>query len=144
MVVLEALTDPWLLFCTTGFGRIGRLVMRVALTRPDIEVVAVNDPFIKGDYMSYMFKYDSTHGRYPGSVEGDDAGLYVDGKKIEIFDKMSPSDIPWGDYNVDYVVESTGVFCSLEKVRGVSRVAVTIDRPSSQLKSATFQLAEKL
>jgi glyceraldehyde-3-phosphate dehydrogenase/erythrose-4-phosphate dehydrogenase len=86
-----------------------------------------------------MFKYDSTHGRYPGSVEGDDAGLYVDGKKIEIFDKMSPSDIPWGDYNVDYVVESTGVFCSLEKVRGVSRVAVTFDRPSSQLNSATFQ-----
>jgi glyceraldehyde 3-phosphate dehydrogenase len=121
-----------------GFGRIGRLVMRVALSRPDLEVVAVNDPFIKGDYMSYMFKYDSTHGRYAGSVEGDDHGLYVDGKKIEIFDKMNPAEIPWGEYNVDYVVESTGVFCDLEKAQahidaGAKKVIISAPSPDAPM-----------
>jgi glyceraldehyde 3-phosphate dehydrogenase len=137
-IAAEKLTTDKIRIGINGFGRIGRLVMRVALTRPDIEVVAVNDPFIKGDYMSYMFKYDSTHGRYSGSVEGDDAGLYVDGKKIEIFDKMSPSDIPWGDYNVDYVVESTGVFCSLEKAQahidaGAKKVIISAPSPDAPM-----------
>ena len=67
-----------------GFGRIGRLVMRAILDRDDVEIVAVNDPFIKDDYMAYMFKYDSTHGRFKGDVDGSD-GLTVNGKKIETF-----------------------------------------------------------
>mmetsp|Transcript_10875 Transcript_10875/g.14799 ORF Transcript_10875/g.14799 Transcript_10875/m.14799 type:complete len:410 (+) Transcript_10875:130-1359(+) len=98
-----------------GFGRIGRLVMRVILARDDMEVVAVNDPFITGDYMAYMFKYDSTHGPYKGEVNGDDQGMFVDGKKITTFSCRDPSEIQWGSVGADYVVEATGVFTALDK-----------------------------
>ena len=74
-----------------GFGRIGRLVLRLAQERPDIEVVAVNDPFIKSDYMVYMFKYDTVHGRYAGDVDFDGDTLYVDGKEIKCYSCMDPS-----------------------------------------------------
>jgi glyceraldehyde 3-phosphate dehydrogenase len=97
-----------------GFGRIGRLVMRAILARDDIEVVAVNDPFITGDYMAYMFKYDSVHGRYAGDVSGSDDGLFIDGKKIQTSACRAPEDIPWAAAGAEYVVESTGVFTSIE------------------------------
>ncbi|KAF9348861.1 hypothetical protein BGX26_012765 [Mortierella sp. AD094] len=70
-----------------GFGRIGRLVLRAALQQSDVVVVAVNDPFIDLEYMAYMFKYDSTHGRYKGKVETKDGHLVVDGHKISVYDK---------------------------------------------------------
>lgn len=97
-----------------GFGRIGRLVLRAALKRDDIEVVAVNDPFIPPDYMAYMFKYDSVHGRYEGDVIGNDEGLFFDGKKVTCFEEKDPANIKWGEAGADYVVESTGVFTTLE------------------------------
>jgi len=98
-----------------GFGRIGRLVLRAARDNPAIQVVAVNDPFIPTDYMKYMLKYDSTHGRYPGSIEVTDGGLLVDGVKVSVSNEKDPADIKWGSMGADYVVESTGVFTSEEK-----------------------------
>merc|ERR1712228_349737 len=98
-----------------GFGRIGRLVCRAAFDHPDIEVVAVNDPFIDLDYMVYMFKYDSTHGRYKGEVTKGDGCLMIDGKKITVFNSMNPAEIPWSTAGAEYIVESTGVFTTIDK-----------------------------
>ena len=102
-----------------GFGRIGRLVLRAALAKKgQVEVVAVNDPFIDLAYMVYMFKYDSTHGRYKGDVSHDDQGhLIVDGHKIKVFNEKAPKDIKWGSVSAEYVVESTGVFTTIEKAK---------------------------
>eukprot|EP00271_Cylindrocystis_brebissonii_P007999 TRINITY_DN21_c0_g1_i6.p1 TRINITY_DN21_c0_g1~~TRINITY_DN21_c0_g1_i6.p1 ORF type:complete len:342 (+),score=50.70 TRINITY_DN21_c0_g1_i6:135-1160(+) len=99
-----------------GFGRIGRLVLRATLHRDDVEVVAVNDPFIDANYMAYMFKYDSTHGMHKGEVrdEGNDA-IIVNGQKIAVYANRDPGEIPWGKHSVDYVVESTGVFTTIPK-----------------------------
>eukprot|EP00745_Piridium_sociabile_P012474 TRINITY_DN19156_c0_g2_i1.p1 TRINITY_DN19156_c0_g2~~TRINITY_DN19156_c0_g2_i1.p1 ORF type:complete len:336 (-),score=95.87 TRINITY_DN19156_c0_g2_i1:206-1213(-) len=98
-----------------GFGRIGRLVLRASLKNKDVKVVAVNDPFIDLDYMVYMFKYDSTHGRFDGKVESDDSHLIVDGNKIAVFKEKDPTAIAWGKAGAVYVVESTGVFTTIEK-----------------------------
>merc|ERR1711862_808332 len=97
-----------------GFGRIGRLILRAALAN-GMGVVAINDPFIDLDYMVYMFKYDSTHGQYKGEVSAADGKLVVDGKTITVFSERDPSAIPWGSVGAKYVVESTGVFTTLEK-----------------------------
>jgi len=97
-----------------GFGRIGRLVLRAALQK-GANVVAINDPFIDLDYMVYMFKYDSTHGQYKGEVAAVDGKLVVDGNSITVFSERDPSAIPWGSVGAKYVVESTGVFTTLEK-----------------------------
>lgn len=113
-----------------GFGRIGRLVLRVALARKDLNVVAINDPFIAPDYASYMFKYDSTHGRFDGQVESEGDSLVIDGKKIAVFQEKDPASIPWGKSGVDYVIESTGVFTKLEGAQkhidgGAKKVIIT-------------------
>jgi glyceraldehyde 3-phosphate dehydrogenase len=98
-----------------GFGRIGRLVMRAAQNDPMVNIVGINDPFIGTEYMEYMFKHDTTHGIYPGTVECiDDKTIEIDGKPIRVFEEMDPSKIAWGDAGVDYVVESTGAFTSTE------------------------------
>lgn len=93
-----------------GFGRIGRLVLRNALANPEIEVVAVNDPFIEAHYAAYMFKYDSTHGRFKGEISADDKSVTIDGKKIQFFGERDPANIKWGEAGATYVVESTGKF----------------------------------
>lgn len=98
-----------------GFGRIGRLVLRSALADASVQVVAVNDPFIDLEYMVYMFKYDSTHGRFKGEVKAEGGKLVVNGKPIQVFQEMKPTAIPWGASGADYVVESTGVFTTIEK-----------------------------
>ncbi|KAH7927217.1 glyceraldehyde-3-phosphate dehydrogenase [Leucogyrophana mollusca] len=98
-----------------GSGRIGRIVMRNALLNQDIEVVAVNDPFIDLDYMVYMFKYDSVHGRFEGDVHTKDGKLYIDGKAITVYGERDPANIPWGSVGADYIVESTGVFTTIDK-----------------------------
>ncbi|KAG0366743.1 hypothetical protein BGX24_003555, partial [Mortierella sp. AD032] len=98
-----------------GFGRIGRLVLRAALANKNVQVVAINDPFIDLDYMVYMFKYDSTHGRYKGTVEAKDGHLIVDGKNITVYNSLKPEEIQWGAAGAEYVVESTGVFTTIEK-----------------------------
>lgn len=97
-----------------GFGRIGRLVMRAARTNPNIQIVAVNDPFIPVDYMKYMFYYDTVHGRYPGDVVVDNGKLVVDGNPITVSNELDPSKIQWGSVGADYVVESTGKFLTEE------------------------------
>ncbi|KAH7643517.1 glyceraldehyde-3-phosphate dehydrogenase 2 [Dermatophagoides farinae] len=99
-----------------GFGRIGRLVLRAAVKK-GVEVVAVNDPFLDVKYMVYMFKFDSTHGRYQGEVKEEGGLLVVDGQKIQVFQERNPADIPWGKVGADYVVESTGVFTTIEKAK---------------------------
>uniref|UniRef100_A0A0N4ZB99 Glyceraldehyde-3-phosphate dehydrogenase n=1 Tax=Parastrongyloides trichosuri TaxID=131310 RepID=A0A0N4ZB99_PARTI len=103
-----------------GFGRIGRLVLRAAVEKDVVSVVAVNDPFINIDYMVYMFKYDSTHGRFKGEVSHDGSNLIVklDGKSahtIKVFNCKDPAEIQWGSCGATYVVESTGVFTTIEK-----------------------------
>jgi glyceraldehyde 3-phosphate dehydrogenase len=98
-----------------GFGRIGRLVMRAARDTPNVQVVAVNDPFIPVDYMRYMLKYDSTHGRFPGTVEVAGDKLVVDGASVQVTGEKDPSAIPWGKGGADFVVESTGVFTTKDK-----------------------------
>jgi len=97
-----------------GFGRIGRLVLRAAIAS-GVEVVAVNDPFIDLEYMVYMFKYDSTHGQYKGEVKQEGGQLVVDGRKISVFQERDPKSIPWGKAGAEVVVESTGVFTTIEK-----------------------------
>ncbi|KAH6904469.1 glyceraldehyde-3-phosphate dehydrogenase [Coprinopsis sp. MPI-PUGE-AT-0042] len=98
-----------------GFGRIGRIVFRNAIEAQKIEVVAVNDPFIDLDYMVYMFKYDSVHGRFNGTVEAKDGKLIVNGKTITVFAERDPANIPWSSVGAEYIVESTGVFTTIDK-----------------------------
>lgn len=113
-----------------GFGRIGRLVMRASLSEGAVQVVAVNDPFIDLDYMVYMFKFDSTHGRFKGKVEAKDGKLIINGNPISVFAKRNPDEIPWGDNGAEYVVESTGVFTTVDKASahlkgGAKRVIIS-------------------
>jgi len=98
-----------------GFGRIGRLVTRAAFEEGKVDIVAINDPFTNLDHMAYMFQYDSTHGKFKGTVETKDGNLVINGKVIKIFTTKNPAEIPWGDAGVEYVVESTGVFTTIEK-----------------------------
>lgn len=98
-----------------GFGRIGRLVFRAAQERNDIQVVAVNDPFLDLDYLIYMLKYDTVHGRFNGTAENKDGKLFVNGKEVAFYASMNPEEIAWGAAGADYVVESTGVFTTTEK-----------------------------
>lgn len=100
-----------------GFGRIGRMVFRAGLKNPNIEFVAINDPFMTPDYMAYMLKFDTMHGRYDGEIAWDESSITVDGKKVLFHAEMDPKNIPWGKDGVDYVVESTGVFLTKEKAQ---------------------------
>lgn len=100
-----------------GFGRIGRLVFRAASAKPEVAVVAVNDPFMDIDYMIYLLKHDSVHGKFEGSVEKKDGNLIVNGKTVMIYSEKDPASIPWGTAGADYVCESTGVFITTEKAK---------------------------
>merc|ERR1712061_458345 len=97
-----------------GFGRIGRLVLRAAIDK-GVDVVAINDPFIPLDYMVYMFKYDSTHGKFKGDISADGDKLVINGKKIAVYGERDPTAIPWGKEGAEYIVESTGVFTTIDK-----------------------------
>ena len=124
-----------------GFGRIGRLVFRAGLENSNIEFVGINDPFMSPDYCAYMLKYDTMHGRFNKKISYDENSIIVDGKKIKFFDKMDPSQIPWGDCNASYVVESTGVFCTTEKasahIKGGAK-KVVISAPAKDKETPTF------
>jgi len=100
-----------------GFGRIGRIVFRNAVEHPDIEIVAVNDPFIEPKYAEYMLKYDSTHGLFKGDVSVEGKDLIVNGKKVKFYSERDPANIPWSETGAYYVVESTGVFTDTEKAK---------------------------
>jgi len=117
-----------------GFGRIGRLVFRAALSHPGVTVTCVNDPFMDVAYMVYMFKYDSTHGRFPGTVEEKNGKLVINGIEVAVYAKREPAEIPWGEHNAEYVVESTGIFTTAEKaglhIKGGAK-HVVISAPSA-------------
>ena len=101
-----------------GFGRIGRLVFRASIGRKDIEVVGINDPFLNPEYMVYLLKYDSVHGRFKGSAEAKGSNIVVNGKEIAVFTEKNPADIGWKKCGAQYVVESTGVFLTKETAQG--------------------------
>ena len=96
-----------------GFGRIGRLVLRIGSSMPDFEFVGVND-LVPASNLAYLLKYDSTHGRFNGTVSDEGESLVVNGRKIACTSERDPSKLPWGDMGVDYVVESTGLFTDFE------------------------------
>ena len=100
-----------------GFGRIGNLAFQAALERGEVEVIAINDPFITADYMAYMIKYDTVHGKFNGEVRAEEGKLIVNGKEIKVFNEMDPHNIPWGKEGVEYVLECSGVFTTLEKAQ---------------------------
>ncbi|MDD3062472.1 MAG: type I glyceraldehyde-3-phosphate dehydrogenase [Massilibacteroides sp.] len=100
-----------------GFGRIGRLVFRAAQSRSDIQVVGIND-LISVDYMAYMLKYDTIHGRFDGTVEIKNGNLVVNGNAIRVTAEKNPADLNWGAIGAEYIVESTGLFLSKEKAQG--------------------------
>jgi glyceraldehyde 3-phosphate dehydrogenase len=113
-----------------GFGRIGRLVLRAALANPNVSVVAINDPFLDLEYMVYMFVWDSVHGKFKGTVEAKDDKLVVNGHAISVYAISDPTTIPWGENKVDYVVESTGIFTTIDRAGahlkgGCKRVVIT-------------------
>jgi len=101
-----------------GFGRIGRLVFRAALTHDDVEVVGLNDPFMNPEYMAYMLKYDSVHGKFPGEVSAEDGALVVNGKKYPVFTAMEVKDIPWASVGAEYICECTGKHLSKDLCQG--------------------------
>ncbi len=96
-----------------GFGRIGRLALRAAMQHEDCEIVAIND-LVPSDNLAYLFKYDSTHGTFQGSVEAFPGHILVNGKKIHIYSEKDPEKLPWQELKVDYVIESTGHFTHKE------------------------------
>ena len=112
-----------------GFGRIGRLVFRAAMTRNDIEIVAINDPS-ELDYLVYTLKYDTVHGRFNGTIEIKDGELYVNGRHILVTSSREPEGLKWGEAGVDYVVEATGHYLTREKAEahlraGAKRVVMS-------------------
>ncbi len=112
-----------------GFGRIGRIVFRAAQERSDIEIVAIND-LLDAEYMAYMLKYDSTHGRFNGTVEVKDGHLVVNGKKIRVTAERDPANLKWNEAGVDVVAEATGLFLTDETARkhiqaGAKKVVLT-------------------
>ena len=112
-----------------GIGRIGRIVVRAAQERSDIEIVAIND-LLDADYMAYMLKYDSTHGRFNGTVEVKDGHLVVNGKKIRVTAEKDPANLKWNEVGVDVVAEATGIFLTDETARkhiqaGAKKVVLT-------------------
>jgi glyceraldehyde 3-phosphate dehydrogenase len=93
-----------------GFGRIGRQSLKAMIERtPDVEIVAVND-LVETEMNALLFKYDSTYGRYPGTVDHTADSLIIDGREIKVLKEKDPAALPWGDLGVDIVVESTGIF----------------------------------
>jgi len=121
-----------------GFGRIGRLVMRASLKHPEVTITCINDPFIDLEYMVYLFKYDSTHGRFHGDVFAKEGKLHIDGHEISVYAEKDPTKIPWGKHGADYVVESTGVFLSVDKCEahlkgGAKKVIITAPSPDAPM-----------
>jgi len=121
-----------------GFGRIGRLVLRASLQNPEASVISINEPFMDVHYMVYLFKYDSTHGRYKGHVEAKEGKLIVDNHVITVHAEKDPTKIPWGADKVEVVVESTGVFLSVKQAEahiegGAKRVVITAPSPDAPM-----------
>lgn len=117
-----------------GFGRIGRLVFRAACKRDNIQIVGINDPFIDLEYMQYMLKYDSVHGKFEGEISAKDGKLVVNGNEITVFAEKDPANIDWAGCGAEYIAEATGVFTTIPKAEahlaaGAKKVVITA--PSS-------------
>ncbi|KAH6851012.1 glyceraldehyde-3-phosphate dehydrogenase [Chaetomium sp. MPI-CAGE-AT-0009] len=129
-----------------GFGRIGRIVFRNAIEHEDVEIVAVNDPFIEPKYAEYMLKYDSTHGVFNGTIAVEGSDLVVNGKKVKFYTERDPAAIPWKDTGAEYIVESTGVFTTTEKagahLKGGAK-RVIISAPSADAPMYVMGVNEK-
>ncbi len=125
-----------------GFGRIGRLVYRIAAAQADVEVVAVND-LVDPDHLLYLLKYDSVHGRFPHSVTSDEDGFIVNGMKTTILSETDPANLPWKELGVDYVIESTGLFTKrdvLQKHLEAGAKRVVLSAPAKGGDVPTFVL----
>jgi len=112
--------------------------MRASLEKDDLQIVAVNDPFIPIDYMVYMFKYDSTHGQFKGTVTHENGALVVNGKKVMVFNERDPANIQWGSAGAEYVVESTGVFTKVAAAEahikgGAKKVVISAPSPDAPM-----------
>ncbi|MBE7082202.1 MAG: type I glyceraldehyde-3-phosphate dehydrogenase [Clostridiales bacterium] len=119
-----------------GFGRIGRLALRAVCQRDDVEVVAINDPFLDVDYAQYLFEYDSIHGKFKGTTKVKDDMLIVNGKKIKFFAQKDPSMIGWAEVGAEYIIESTGVFTSYDKAEAHLKAGakkVIVSAPGKQM-----------
>lgn len=130
-----------------GFGRIGSLVLRLSAERDDLEVCAVNDPFIDADYMAYLLKYDSVHGRFRGRVECAEGGIRMDGRFIPLYSCSDPALIPWGETGTEYVLECTGKFTGRDKAAAHLRDSVRkviISAPSSDAPMFVMGVNEEL
>jgi len=117
-----------------GFGRIGRLIFRAGLERGDVEFVGINNPQMPPDYMAYLLKYDTVHGRFNGTVEHTEDSLIVNGKTIKVFGEFDPAALPWGEIGAEYIIESTGRFTTTEKAEGHIKAGakkVIISAPSN-------------
>ena len=122
-----------------GFGRIGRMVVRAANKNPNVNIVAIND-LVPPDNLAYLLKYDSTHGIFDGEVRAEENGIMVDGNKVECMSERNPADLPWGKLNVDYVIESTGLFTTSEKAEehlkaGAKKVVISAPAKSPEIKT---------
>ena len=122
-----------------GFGRIGRMVVRSANKNQNVEIVAIND-LVPSENLAYLLKYDSTHGRFDGEVQAGQDCLVVDGKTIECLSERNPGDLPWNKMNIDYVIESTGLFTTTEKAEehlkaGAKKVVISAPAKSAEIKT---------
>ena len=122
-----------------GFGRIGRMVVRAANKNQNVEIVAIND-LVPSENLAYLLKYDSTHGRFDGDVQAGQDCLVVDGKTIECLSERNPGDLPWEKMNIDYVIESTGLFTTSEKAEehlkaGAKKVVISAPAKSAEIKT---------
>ena len=128
-----------------GFGRIGRLVFRAAVNNPKIEVVGIND-LVEPDYLAYMLRYDSTQGAFKGTVKVEGSNLIVNGRKIRITAEKDPANLKWSEVGADYVVESTGLFTTIDKAKGhlaAGAKKVIISAPSSDAPMFVMGVNEK-
>lgn len=128
-----------------GFGRIGRLVFRAAAQNKNVEVVAINDLF-DADYLAYMLKYDSVHGKFKGAIAVKDNALVVNGQKVRTMAEKEPANLKWGEIGADYIVESTGLFTEIEKAKGhlaAGAKKVIISAPSKDAPMFVMGVNEK-
>jgi glyceraldehyde 3-phosphate dehydrogenase len=129
-----------------GFGRIGRLVFRAAVENPNIEILGINDPFIDPEYMVYMLTYDTVHGHFKGSASAKENAIIVNGREIKVYACMNASDIPWSECGAEYIVESTGVYTTVEKAsahfKGGAK-KVVISAPSADAPMFVMGVNEK-
>ncbi len=126
-----------------GFGRIGRNVFRAALNNPEVEIVAIND-LTDVNMLAHLLKYDTTHGDWTRTVEVGEGELIVNGKAFKVFAERDPGNLPWGEYGVEIVVESTGIFTAKEKAKlhlkgGAKKVIISAPASNEDITIVTWR-----